>query len=388
MPDRVYLDHAATTPLDPRVLEAMLPVLGGAWGNPSSVYREAQTARAHLDRARAKVAGLLGCSPGEVLFTSGGTEADNLAVRGVAQASVARGRHVVTTQVEHHAVLHATEQLERAGFEVTYLPVHSDGLVDTRELATAVRVDTTLVSVMYANNEVGAVQPIRKLVAAASAANPAVRFHTDAVQAAGWLDVGVVGLGVDLLSLSAHKFGGPKGVGALYARRGTSLTPQNVGGGQEERRRAGTEDVAGAVGLATALEQAVAEREARTAGARAVAARLVEGLRHIPGCRLTGPADHEKRLPGLVSCCFEGLEAQDLLIRLDLLGFAASSGSACTTGSLEPSHVLIAMGIDERTARGSLRLSAGPDTSLEDVDWLLAVLPREVERLRGVSVAG
>ncbi len=382
---RAYFDYAATAPPDPRVLEAMLPHLSSSWGNPSGIYREAQQARAALDDARSTVAAVLGCAGDEVVFTSGGTESDNLAVRGAALAATGRGRHIVTSAIEHHAVLHAAEQLERLGFEVECLPTGSEGFVDADDLVRSIRPDTTLVSVMHANNEVGTIQEVATLAAAAKSANPAVLFHTDAVQAAAWLDVDVRRLGVDLLSLSAHKLGGPKGVGALYVHSDTPLWPQNAGGGQEQNRRAGTENVAGAIGLARAIEIAAAERASRVAHVGALSARLIDVLRAIPGCRMTGPRDRDRRLPGLVSCCFEGVAAEDLLIRLDLLGFAASSGSACTTGSLEPSHVLIALGLDERTARGSLRLSVGPGTSMDEVERLAGALPEEIARLRAVG---
>ena len=385
-PPRAYFDHAATAPLDSRVLDEMLPLLTNRWANPSSIYREAQDARAILDAARDRVAAVFRCDPDEVIFTSGGTEADNLALRGVVGPAPSRA-HVVVAATEHHAVLHAAEQLERSGVEVTRLGVGPDGLVNPADLDAAVRPETVLVSIAYANNEIGAVQPIRELASTTHRANPAARFHTDAVQAAGFLDLDVRRLGVDLLSVSAHKLGGPKGVGALYLRRGTPLAPQNVGGGQERNRRAGTEDVAGAVGLACALELAVEERDARVRHARAVAVALIPTLRSIDGCRLTGPSDPAQRLPGLVSAVVEGVAAEDLLIRLDLLGFAASSGAACTTGSLEPSHVLRALGLDDRLARGSLRLSAGPETPLEAAHRLANILPDEIVRLRRLAEA-
>jgi cysteine desulfurase len=365
----------------------MLPYLTGTWANPSSVYREAQQARGVLETARERVAAVLNAGPDEIIFTSGGTEADNLAIRGLAEANDRRGGHVIVSAIEHHAVLHAAEQLQRRGFDVTLVPVDGEGFVDARTLTGALRNDTVLISIGLANNEVGAIQPPAALIEAVHRAGSRARFHTDAVQAAPWMGIEVAELGVDALSLSAHKFGGPKGVGALYLRRGVSLAAQNVGGGQERNRRGGTESVALAVGLATALEFASAERYENVEHARHAAEVLRAALVGIPGCRLTGPADPDERIPGLVSCVFEGVAAEDLLIRLDLLGFAASSGAACTTGSLEPSHVLVALGIDERTARGSLRLSVGPETSLEDVQRLASLLPDEVVRLRALSEA-
>ncbi len=380
--DRAYFDHAATAPLDPRVLDAMLPVLREQWGNPSSVYREAQRARGVLEEARERVAHQLGCRPAEVVFTSGGTEADNLALRGVAGAA-GRAASLAVSRIEHHAVLHAAEQLEALGHAVAYLDVDAEGFVQPETMTQAVTPSTALVSVGLANNELGTIQDTAMLAKAARRVNEHVLFHTDAVQAAAWLPLGLDRLRVDLISISAHKLGGPKGAGALVVRDGIRLATQNVGGNQERNRRAGTEDVAGAVGLATALDLVSSEREARTAHGRAVAAVLRRALATIPGVTLTGPADERRRLPGFATCVIEGIRTEDLLIRLDLLGYAASSGAACTTGSLEPSHVLIAAGFDQSLARSSLRLTAGPETSLEAAHRLAAVLPAEIARLRG-----
>ena len=391
---RIYLDHAATTPLDPRVLEAMLPYLRDHWGNASSIYQEGREARKGLDEARRTVAELLGAGANEVIFTSGGSESDNAALRGVAQAVLRRGAgvarapggHIITSTIEHHAILHAAEELEAEGFRVTYLPVDSAGVVDMRALEEALDEDTILVSIMYANNEVGTIQPIDEMARLVKTRRPRAVFHTDAVQAVGALDINVDRLGADMLSIAAHKLYGPKGVGALYLRSRTPFHPQQLGGGQEKNRRAGTENVAGAVGLATAMRLAYEERPTRNARIRALRDRLLSEVpRLITGTHVTGPSDPEARLPNNFSCCFEGVEGEAVLLQLDLAGIAASSGSACTSGSLDPSHVLKAMGVSHELARGSLRLTVGKDSTQEDVEHLLTVLPGIVERLRSLS---
>jgi cysteine desulfurase len=382
----IYLDHAATTPLRAEALEAMLPYLGEHWGNPSSIHASGRRARQGLDEAREVVAGVLGCRAREVVFTSGGSEADNLALKGIAWAASARGRHIITSAVEHKAVLHSCAVLERHGFEVTYLGVDARGRVDPGELSAAITEHTTLVSVMYANNEVGTVQPIAELAAMCRARG--VTFHTDAVQAAGFLPIATDPLQVSALSLGAHKVYGPKGVGALYVRSGTQLLPQQSGGSQERQRRAGTENVAAIVGFARALQLAQADPAARDVeNARLAGLRdgLLRGLLQIPGTRLTGHPT--ERLPNSASVAFEGLEGGDLVAALDLEGIEASTGSACTTGSVEPSHVLLAMGIDADLARGSLRLTLGRGTTQADVDRALEVTAIIVARLRG-GVAG
>ena len=382
----VYLDHAATTPLDPRVLDTMRPVLESIWGNPSSIYAEGREARRILDAARRDVAALLGARPNDIVFTSGGSESDNAAIRGAAFASMRRGKHLVTSAIEHHAVLHTVEQLEREGFSATYLPVDGEGFVSPDDLRAALRPDTTVVSIMYANNEVGTVEPIADLVRAVKDFDRHIFFHTDAVQAAGALDLNVDTLGVDMLSLAAHKFYGPKGVGALYVRPRTPFIGQLIGGSQERNRRAGTEDVAGAVGFAKALQLAEAERETNVAHLHGLRDYLIAELpRRMPGVRLTGPVDPAKRLPNSFSCCLEGVEGEAILIQLDLNGISASSGSACTTGSMEPSHVLIAMGVPADVARASLRVTLGHENTREDIDRLLEMLPRAVEKLRALA---
>jgi cysteine desulfurase len=385
-PQRIYLDHAATTPLDPRVLQAMLPYLASAWGNPSSIYFEGREARKALEAARRDVAGVLGARANDIVFTSGGSESDNAAIRGVAYAAQKRGRHIVTSAVEHHAVLHAVEQLEQEGFEATYLPVDGEGFVSPDDLRAALRPDTVLVSVMYANNEVGTIEPVAELVRVVKDFDRRIAFHTDAVQAAGALDLDVERLGVDLLSLAAHKVYGPKGVGALYVRPRTPFVGQVLGGSQERNRRAGTENVAGVIGLAKALTLAYEELDARTDHVRGLRDYLWRELpRRLPGVRVTGPSDPDRRLPNSFSCCLEGVEGEAVLIQLDLNGVAASSGSACTTGSLEPSHVLTAMGIAAETARGSLRLTLGQENTRADIEYLLERLPPIVEKLRRLA---
>jgi cysteine desulfurase len=384
---RIYLDHAATTPVDQRVVAAMLPYLTTAWGNPSSIYAEAREARKGLDAARRSVAEILGAKPNEIVFTSGGTEADNLALRGVAAAARAHGDHIITTAIEHHAVLHECAALEDEGFRVTYLPVDGEGIVDLAALRAALDDSTILVSVMYANNEVGTIEPIAEVARIVKAHNPRIAVHTDAVQAAGALDLNVDALGVDLLSIAAHKIYGPKGVGVLYVRGRTPFVAQIVGGSQERNRRAGTENVAGAVGLATALRLADSVRGG-SAQLIALRDRLLDELpRRVPDTMITGPLDRARRLPNSASFAFAHVEGEAVLLQLDLQGIAASSGSACTTASLEPSHVLAAIGVPERYLRGSLRLTLGTENTTADVETLLDVLPPAVARIRALQPA-
>jgi cysteine desulfurase len=383
---RIYFDHAATTPLDARVLDTMLPYLQSAWGNPSSIYYEGREARKALDAARRDVAEVLGARPNDLVFTSGGSESDNAAIRGAAFASQRRGKHIITSAIEHHAVLHTVEQLEHEGFEATYLPVDNEGFIDPTDLQAALRPETTIVSIMYANNEVGTVEPIAELVRVVKDYNRHIAFHTDAVQAAGALDLNVERLGVDLLTLTAHKLYGPKGVGLLYVRPRTPYVGQVLGGSQERGRRAGTENIAGAVGLAKALTLAYEEIGARTQHLADLRDYLWRELpQRLDGVRITGATDPARRLPGSFSCCLERVEGEAVLIQLDLNGIAASSGSACTTGSLEPSHVLTAIGLPSDLARSSLRLTLGKDNSRVEIDRLLDTLPAIVDKLRRLA---
>jgi cysteine desulfurase len=379
----VYLDHAATTPLDPEVLAAMLPYFTQHPGNPSSIHQLGRAALQAVDDAREHVALVLNCSRRELIFTGGGSEGANLAIKGAAEArrAAGKGAHIIVSAIEHHAVLHAAEALQQRGFELTVLPVDSVGLVRPDDLRAALRPDTTLVSVMYANNEIGVVQPIAELAALSRAAG--ALFHTDAVQAAGCLPLDVEALGVDMLSLTAHKFYGPKGVGLLYARRGTPLQPLIHGGAQERRRRAGTENVPGIVGLAAALVRAEERRPSYVVRMGALRDQLIDGLlARIPQSRLNG--DRERRLPTNVNLSFACVEGESVLLLLDQAGICASSGSACTSGSLEPSHVLLALGLDADEANGSVRFTLGRSVSEDDIAYVLAALPPMIERLRDV----
>lgn len=381
----VYLDHAATTPVDPRVVEAMLPFWTERYGNPSSIYRLGRDAAKALNGARERIAGILRADPSEIIFTSCGTESDNLAIRGVAFAQRARGKgnHIITSSVEHHAVGHTVEQLvKKFGFEATFLPVDHYGMVDPDEVARAIRPDTVLITIMYANNEVGTIQPIVEIGRIAK--EHGIPFHTDAVQAGGALPLDVHALNVDLLSLSAHKFYGPKGVGLLYVRKSTPLWPMQTGGSQERNRRAGTENVAFAVGMATALELAYAELEQTNSRIRALRDRLIAGvLERIPDVELTGHPT--QRLPNSASFVVKYVEGEAMLLNLDMKGIFASSGSACTSMSLSPSHVLTAIGFPPEIAHGSLRLTLGKGNTEEEIDYVLDVLPEIVSRLRAMS---
>lgn len=381
----IYLDHAATTPLRKEAFEAMMPFFADLFGNPNSPYSFAQEARNAVDEAREKVAGVLGCRTREVVFTSGGTESDNAAIKGVASALKPSGRHVITSAIEHHAIIHSCEELVEAGYEVTYLPVGRDGIVDPQAVEDAIREDTTLVSVMYANNEIGTVQDIaeiaRRTHRKAEAMGRNIVVHTDAVQAAGWLSLDVNELDVDMMSLSAHKFYGPKGVGVLYVRRGTPFNPLIVGGGQERQRRSGTENVPGIVGAAVALDLADSERI--EVGEAVIPLRdiFIEGiLERIPGARLNG--DRYRRLPNNVNFSFDGVEGEAVLLGLDFAGIYASTQSACSSASIEPSHVLVALGLDADLAVGSLRLTLGRESTEEEVQTTLDVLPGVISRLR------
>lgn len=375
----IYLDHAATSPLRPEVLEAMLPHLRTNAGNPSSLHATGRRARKAIDEARETIAGLIGAQPREIVFTAGGTEADNLAVKGAAWAATARGRHLVTTTVEHKAVLNAIAILERANFEVIHLPVDRYGRVDPVDVATSLTERTTLVSVMAANNEVGTLQPIAAI--GEIVRGHGAKLHVDAVQWAAHGPIDVDAWQADLVSLSAHKMGGPQGVGALYVRRGTQLLPQLQGGSQERQRRAGTENVAGIVGFAAAFRIAQADL-AEADRLRELSRRLRIGLEELDGVTLTG--DPDERLPNNVSVVIDGVEGGDLVAALDLEGVEVSTGSACTSGSTEPSHVLLAMGIEPEVAHGSLRITTGPETTTDDVDAALSAIRAVLPRLRAV----
>jgi len=378
----IYMDNAATTATSEKALREMLPYYREVYGNPSSLHGAGQSAKEHLDAARARIAARLNADPAEIYFTSGGSESDNQALRSAAANGAKRGKkHIVSTAFEHHAILHTLKKLEREGFEVTYLSVHENGVVLPSDVESAIRDDTALVTVMLANNEIGTVQPIAEIAAVCKAKK--VLFHTDAVQAVGHVPVDVRALGVDMLSLSAHKFHGPKGVGALYVRRGVPLATFIEGGAQERGRRAGTENLAGIVGMAAALDEACDGMEKAAKKERALCDRLIAGLSKIPHSRLNG--DREKRLPGIVNMCFEGIEGEGLLLLLDDRGICASSGSACTSGSLDPSHVLLALGLPHEVAHGSLRLSLSDETTDKDVDAVLKAVPEVVEYLRNMS---
>lgn len=380
----VYLDHAATTAVDPQVVEAMLPYFTQKYGNASSIYGLGREAASALDEARRTVATILNCEPREVIFTSCGTESDNMAIRGVGFARRKRGRHqIVTSPIEHHAVSHTVEQLAREfGFEVVTVPVDGRGMVDPADVEAAITDRTALISIMYANNEVGTVEPVAEIGAVAR--EHGVAFHTDAVQAGGSLSLDVQELKVDFLSLSAHKFYGPKGIGVLYARRGVPFLPVQTGGAHEGNRRAGTENVPYVVGLATALRLAYEMQPQENERVAALRDRLIEGvLGVVPHAELTGHP--MQRLANSASFVFQFIEGESILLNLDLKGVAASSGSACTSASLEPSHVLLAMGIPVEVAHGSLRLTLGRENTMEDVDYVLEALPPIVEKLRAMS---
>jgi len=378
----VYLDNSATTPVKPEVLSTMLPYLKEEFGNPSSIYKKANATEEAVRVAREQVAKALGAKSGEIFFTSGGSEADNWAIKGAALANSHKGKHIITSQIEHHAVLHTLEFLEKQGYSVTYLPVDAEGKVSVSDVKSALRDDTVLITIMMANNEIGTIQPIAEI--AKIAKENKVLFHTDAVQAVGSLKVDVNELGVDMLSLSAHKFGGPKGVGALYIKSGTKVETLIHGGGQERGRRAGTENVAGIAGLGTAITLATENLDEKAARIKNMRDTLIDGvLKAIPDARLNG--HRTDRLPGNVNFCFRYIEGEALLLRLDAKGVAASSGSACTSGSLDPSHVLLALGLPHEIAHGSLRLSIGEQNTQEEIDYVLEVLPGIVEILRMMS---
>jgi cysteine desulfurase len=378
----IYMDHSATTYVRREVVEAMAPYHSEHFGNPSSIYSIARESKKAIDAARLQVSTALGAEPDEIYFTSGGSESDNWAIKGVAFANRKKGNHIITSAIEHHAVLHTCQYLEKEGFTVTYLPVDQYGLVDPAELEKAITDKTVLISIMYANNEIGTIEPIAELGAIAK--KHKIPFHTDAVQAVGNIRIDMKVQNIDMLSLSAHKFYGPKGVGVLYIRKGTKIDNLIHGGGQERRRRAGTENIAGIVGLGKAIELATADIEGHNKKIRALRDRLMSGiLAKIPHSRLNGHP--EKRLPGNINISFEFIEGESMLLWLDDEGICASTGSACTSGSLEPSHVLLATGLPVEISHGSLRLTLGNVNTDADVDFVLEVLPKVVSRLREMS---
>lgn len=378
----IYMDHAATTYTKPEVLEEMIPYFTTHFGNPSSIYSLSRETKKAIDVARDKVAKSINANGNEIYFTGGGSEADNWAIKGIASAHKAKGNHIITTTIEHHAVLHTCEYLAKNGFEITYLPVDEYGLINIKDLENAITDKTILVSIMFANNEIGTIEPIKEI--GALCRSKKIFFHTDAVQAVGHIPVDVKEMNIDLLSLAAHKFYGPKGVGALYVRKGIKIDNLVHGGGQERNRRAGTENVAGIVGLGRAIELAVEHMEGNNKKLVYLRDKLINGLLEIPHTRLNGPRG-EKRLPGNSNVCFRFIEGESILLMLDAMGIAASSGSACTSGSLDPSHVLLSIGLPHEIAHGSLRLSLGDATTEEEVDYVLETVPKIIQRLRDMS---
>lgn len=378
----IYADNAATTAVSKEAVEAMVPYFTEVYGNPSSLYEVGQKAKTALEDARSRVARVLNCSPREITFTSGGSEADNQAIISAAYLGAKKGKmHIISTAFEHHAVLHTLKKLENEGFEVTLLDVHRDGLVTAEQVRNAIKDDTCLVTIMYANNEIGTIQPVKEIGAVCR--EKGVIFHTDAVQAAGHIKIDVEDQNIDMLSLSAHKFHGPKGVGVLYSRRSIPLVNLIEGGGQERGKRAGTENVPGIMGMTAALEAAASSVDSYTEKFTAMRNRLIEGLSKIPYSELNGSL--ESRVPGNVNFCFEGIEGESLLLLLDDKGICASSGSACTSGSLDPSHVLLAIGRPHEVAHGSLRLSLGEDITEEQVDYMIEAVTEVVTYLRNMS---
>ncbi|MFR2265446.1 cysteine desulfurase NifS [uncultured Clostridium sp.] len=378
-----YMDYSATTYVKPEVLDAMMPFFTEKFGNPSSFYGISRETKMAVDNARAQVAKAINCDPNEVYFTGGGSEADNWAIKGIATAHMKKGNHIITTKIEHHAVLHTCEFLEKFGFEVTYLDVNEEGFIDLKQLESAITDKTILVSIMFANNEIGTIQPIKEI--GAICREKKVLFHTDAVQAIGSVPVDVKEMNIDLLSLAGHKLYGPKGIGALYIRKGVRIDNLIHGGGQERGRRAGTENIPGVVGLGKAIEIATENIEENRARLTVLRDKLIDGvLERIPYARLNGPRG-DKRLPGNSNISFEFIEGESILLSLDFEGICASSGSACTSGSLDPSHVLLAIGLPHEKAHGSLRTTLGAASTEEDVEKLLNELPPIIERLRNMS---
>ncbi len=379
---RIYLDHAATTPVDKSVVEAMIPFFTEEFGNPSSIYQEGRGAKKAIEAAREKIAKAINADIREIYFTGSGSEADNWAIKGIALKNQKRGKHIITTEIEHPAVLETCAYLEKNGFDVTYLPVDQDGLVSLDDLKSAIRNDTILVTIMFANNEIGTIEPIKEIGEIVKAKG--IIFHTDAVQALGNIPIDVKDLNVDLLSLSAHKIYGPKGIGALYIRKGVPIDSLIHGGGQERKKRAGTENTPQIVAFGKAIEIAVADLEENADHLKKLRDKLIHDIMaKIPQVRLNGHPD--KRLPGNVNLCFDYIEGESILLSLDLIGVSASSGSACSSGSLDPSHVLLAIGLPVGIAHGSLRLSVGKSTTIEDVDYVVEGLVKIIERLRKMS---
>ncbi len=380
--NKIYLDHAATTPTRSEVVDAMLPYFTQQFGNPSSVYEVARINRKAVDEARSMVANALGATSDEIFFTSGGTEADNWAIKGIAEAYEQKGKHIITSAIEHHAVLHTCQYLEKKGYQVTYLPVDEYGQISIQDLKEAIQEDTILITIMYANNEIGTIQPIEAIGKIAKEHN--IIFHTDAVQAVGHVPIHVKEMNIDLLSLSGHKLYGPKGIGALYIRKGVRIKPFIHGGAQERNRRAGTENVPAIVGLAKAIELSMKEMEESNHKIIELRDYLIKGIQEaIPHIRLNGHPT--ERLPGNVNFSFRFIEGESLLIGLDMHGIYASSGSACTSGSLDPSHVLLAIGLPHEIAHGSLRITLGPENTKEEMNYVLETLPKIVQRLRDMS---
>ena len=381
----VYLDHSATTPVRPEVLAAMLPYFGDKFGNPSSIHSWGRQARTAVDSAREQVASIIGATASEIVFTSGGTESDNLAIRGVAKSMQTKGKHLITSQIEHHAVINTFESLAKDGYEVTYLPCDKYGLIDPDDVRKSIRKDTILISIIHGHNEVGTIEPIEEIGKIAK--EHGILFHSDAVQSLGKIPVKVDAMGVDLLTISSHKIYGPKGVGALYVRKGTRIRPQVTGGIHEKGLRAGTENVPGIVGFGAACVLAEEEMPEESKRLQALRDKLINGiLSNIPDTVLNGHP--EKRLPHNVNVSVKYVEGEAMLLNMDLLGIGASSGSACTSGSLEPSHVLLAMGIPHELAHGSLRMTLGKSNTGEDIEYVLEALPPIVEKLRAMSVFG
>lgn len=382
MDKKIYMDYAATTFTRPEVLSEMLPYFTEKFGNPSSLYSISRDTQMAIDKARERVAKAINAEKDEIFFTGGGSEADNWALKGIAFSNLKKGNHIITSNIEHHAILHTCEFLEKNGFDVTYLPVNEEGFINLDDLKNAITDKTILVSIMFANNEIGTIEPIKEI--GEICREKGIYFHTDAVQATGHIKIDVKDMNIDMLSMAAHKFYGPKGVGALYIKKGVKISNLVHGGGQEKGRRAGTENIAGIVGLGKALEISSSEIDREGKRIKKLRDKLIEGLLKVPYSRLNGPRD-DRRLPNNVNVCFRFIEGESILLLLDSFGICASSGSACTSGSLDPSHVLLAIGLKHEVAHGSLRLTLGIDTTEEDIDFAIETIPKVVERLRSMS---